>query len=117
VLNSKNSKGDFKMHKTVLLTVSACLLLMLTACDDRSADRQAILAAVPAHLRNCFGDVVTPRLPASGPISRRQIVTLVAQLRESEVARTQCGRQLLAFYDAQASVYNRPMGLRLPFFR
>lgn len=105
------------MHKAILPMVCASLLTMLTACETPS-DRQALLAAVPADLRNCFGEVVVPRLPPQGqPISRRQIVALVAQLRESEQARTLCGRRLLLFYDTQASVLNRREGFQLPFFR
>jgi hypothetical protein len=115
-MNWKTYEGDFKMHRTMSLLASAFLLMTLTACDEFS-DRQVLLAAVPGDLRTCFGEVVAPQLPPPGqPVTRRQIVELVGRLRESEVARTQCGRRLLAFYDTQRDVYNRPWSVFL-FFR
>jgi hypothetical protein len=61
------------------------------------------LAPVPGDLRICF-DRLVPR-PPGGDLTRKQMFRIVADLRASEDAKSACGKRLLAWYDAQASVY------------
>jgi hypothetical protein len=54
---------------------------------------------VPGDLKACFANVV-PR-PAAGDMTRQQAFALIASLKRSELAKSQCGRRLIAFYEAQ----------------
>lgn len=104
------------MFKPAYRTLMTCAFLpmLLIGCGEEHLDRQALLAAVPSDLRVCFGEVVEPQLPPPGqPLTRRQILALVEFLHSDRVRRTHCGRQLIAFYDAQAAVYNRRQGFFL----
>jgi hypothetical protein len=108
------------MRKRIFPTLIACAFLpmLLIGCGEEFSDRQAILAAIPDEHRACFGEVIEPQLPPAGqPLSRRQVLALVDYLHTDRVRRTHCGRQLIAFYDAQRQVYNRREGFRLPFSR
>lgn len=39
-------------------------------------------------------------MPPEGPMSKSQTIALIAALRKSEVAKSQCGKRLIAFYEA-----------------
>jgi hypothetical protein len=57
----------------------------------------AQLPDVPADIRTCFAKLVPA--PVATKLTNRDLVQLVADLRASEYAKTDCGRRLLAFYD------------------
>lgn len=53
---------------------------------------------VPADLALCF-DSLTPAPGKKGqPITKAQTQALIIALRTSEVAKSRCGKRLLAFY-------------------
>jgi hypothetical protein len=54
---------------------------------------------VPAGVEACFAKYV--KLPP-GPLNRKAVVRLIAELKRSEVAKSQCGRRLLGFYNSIA---------------
>jgi hypothetical protein len=76
---------------------------VLSGCDDEI--KHITLAPVPAELKTCFGQFVP--MPAKGAMSRRQVAALIAALKESELAKSQCGQRLIGFYETQAEVYSR----------
>lgn len=89
----------------VLLT-SAFLLTSLTGCatfgnsaSSISAASAANLPPVPGYLRRCFNEVVVIPGERGTPLTREQAVTTLGELSASELRKTDCGRQLLAFYD------------------
>lgn len=87
--------------KTKSLLASACLLLTLTGCVHSGAE--ITLAPVPAELKGCFSGTVP--MPTPGALSRRQVVQLIADLKRSELQKSQCGRRLIAWYETQAREY------------
>jgi hypothetical protein len=85
------------------LLASACLLLTLTACAGSGTVRSPSLAPIPADLKVCFNRTVPA--PPPGPLSRKQVVDLIAKLKQSEAAKTYCGRRLIGWYETQAKEY------------
>jgi len=55
------------------------------------------MPAMPSDLPACFGRLVTA--PKLGPMTKREVYTLITQLRRSELEKAQCGERALAFYD------------------
>jgi hypothetical protein len=39
-------------------------------------------------------------MPPEGALSKGETIKLIATLRKSEVAKSQCGKRLIAFYEA-----------------
>lgn len=81
----------------------ACLLTSLGGCATSGsipALQQEPLPAVPTHLRTCFQQVTG--LPA-GAWTSAQTAEVIGKLRKSELDKTDCGRQLLQFYDEVAA--------------
>jgi hypothetical protein len=74
----------------------------LSGCDEV---KHITLAPVPADLKVCFGQFVP--MPGKGAMSRQQTAALIAELKRSELAKSQCGQRLIGFYETQAEVYSR----------
>jgi hypothetical protein len=77
------------------------MLTTLAGCATFSAGRDehvASLSPVPRDLRSCFNKL-TP-MPPEGALSKGETIKLIATLRKSEVAKSQCGKRLIAFYEA-----------------
>lgn len=73
---------------------------MLTACASSGPSRAGLtLAQIPADIRACLAKVVPAPLP--GAMSRAQAAALMAAFRKSDLAKTHCGKRLIAWYDAQ----------------
>ncbi|MPZ19512.1 MAG: hypothetical protein GEV06_16570 [Luteitalea sp.] len=54
---------------------------------------------MPADVQTCFSQYV--KAP-KGPLSKRAVVRLIAELKRSEVAKSRCGRRLIGFYNSIA---------------
>lgn len=81
-----------------LFAKTLVLLAFLTGCTaPQGPVIKPDLPPVPAALRACFDGVTT--LPADNQWTSEVVADVVATLRVSELAKTDCGRQLLAFYD------------------
>jgi hypothetical protein len=50
-------------------------------------------------MQACFTTMV-PK-PPKGEITRQQAYNIIAALKRSELAKSQCGKRLIAFYEAQ----------------
>lgn len=76
--------------------------LLLAGCVTTGAGTKisATLPAVPADVRTCFDELVPP--PTAAKMTNQQIVKLIADLRQSELGKSGCGKRLLAFYDSLA---------------
>jgi hypothetical protein len=78
-------------------------MLTLTACATSGSNTpvppQVSLAAVPADMKACFSSMV-PK-PPKGEITRQQAYNIIAALKRSELVKSQCGKRLIAFYEAQ----------------
>lgn len=79
--------------------ISTSLLVALAACATPRVEQPEApqLPPVPTHIRACFSGVTS--LPAGDGWTSEVVAEVIAELRVSELAKTDCGRQLLAFYD------------------
>ncbi len=81
-----------------MLVASVCLALTLSGCATFGNKLPApVYPELPADLRLCF-DKEVPQ-PKEGPLTKKQVITLIASLKASEVEKTACGKRLIAFYD------------------
>lgn len=72
------------------------MALTLTGCATSGLVKPSY-PVLPADLRVCFNETV----PApKGPMSKGQVLNLIAALKESETAKTDCGARLISFYDS-----------------
>lgn len=83
--------------------ISLAPMLALGACVTTGTGTKinANLPTVPADIRTCFDKLVPA--PMVTKLTNRDLVQLVADLRASEYAKTDCGKRLLAFYDAMTA--------------
>lgn len=76
--------------------------MTLTGCVHSGTS--ASLGPLPADLKTCF-DRIVPRPGQPGTeLTRQQIWRLVGDFRKSEIAKSQCGKRLIAWYETQAGV-------------
>jgi hypothetical protein len=52
---------------------------------------------VPTDIVKCFDELVPP--PKRGTMTQEQTFTLIAALKRSEKAKSQCGKRLIAWYE------------------
>lgn len=95
--------------KPARLTVIVLTPLLLMACGVSGPRPEIRLAEVPADIRRCFDDLVA-RPPGKGAMSSREVVSLIGRLRLSEEAKSDCGKRLIALYDAQAEALAKAEG-------
>lgn len=81
-----------------MLIVSALVALTLTSCVSfGSKQLSPLYPELPSDLRICF-DQEVPR-PKEGPLTKRQTMVLIGELKKSETTKTACGIRLIQFYD------------------
>lgn len=75
---------------------SALVALTLTGCVTSGRLTKPVYPELPADLRVCFDEAI----PAPhGPMTKGQVFGLIASLKKSETAKTDCGKRLVTFYD------------------
>ena len=78
---------------------AALSVMTLSACAGSGHNLTAVAPqSVPADIRACFDELVPA--PPPGPMTKAQVMRLIADLKRSELEKSQCGRRLLAFHDA-----------------
>ncbi|MGN6552083.1 MAG: hypothetical protein ACTHJ3_19635 [Pararhizobium sp.] len=77
--------------------VSALVALTLTGCAT-SGVKPAVYPELPSDVRLCFNTEVPA--PKPGALSKKQVIELIAALKQSEASKTECGKRLISFYDA-----------------
>jgi hypothetical protein len=82
--------------------VSVLTLLLLTGCAASGARlaEQPPPQAIPADLRTCFDKLVP--VPQQASMTVADVLELVGKLKRSELEKSQCGKRLIKFYDANA---------------
>lgn len=76
----------------------AALSLCLSGCilsEPGKPDVSVSLPKAPEYYRSCFRQLTPEPI---GNLNRERVVTLIAQLRQSEKRKSQCGRDLLDWY-------------------
>lgn len=75
------------------------MALTLTSCATFGNKTVApVYPTLPADLRVCFQEQVPA--PKAGPLSKGQVMNLIASLKKSEAEKTECGRRLIGFYES-----------------
>lgn len=77
------------------------MALTLSGCVTFGAKPvEPVYPELPADLRVCFSTTVAP--PSAGPMPKKRVIRLIADLKKSETQKTACGNRLIAFYDSLA---------------
>ncbi len=76
-------------------------LALLSGCKEQN-DYRFVLERIPVHYKSCFEQIV--RIP-DGPLSKKQLLTLVMDLRKSELRLQRCGRGAVKWVEAQHNAY------------
>ena len=71
-------------------------------CTPRLQKTTVSLPKAPSYYRACFAKL-TP-IPVNS-LTRQKVVRLVAALRRSEKAKSQCGKDVLSWYDTVRLTY------------
>ncbi len=71
--------------------------MMLTGCATSGAPK---LQKLPAEYAECFGDLVG--VPPPGSMSQAKVFAIIAALKKSELAKSQCGMRLIQYYEGLA---------------
>ena len=90
------------MTRISKVAFSTVAVLALVACTPVAPKPGVALPRAPAYYLACFNKL-TP-IPAED-LTRSKVVELVAQLRKSELAKSRCGKDLLAWYDKVSSSF------------
>jgi hypothetical protein len=61
------------------------------------------LAPIPGDIVTCFDSIVPA--PKQATLTKRDIVRLIGDLKKSEQSKSQCGKRLIGYYDAQREVF------------
>jgi len=64
-----------------------------------------VVAPLPADLTLCFSKT-TPKPDPAKPMTRADVLRLIARLRRSEMELTACGKRLQAFYNQILNAQN-----------
>ena len=83
------------------LVLVAAFGLMAGTCEQNK-DYRYMLEKMPAHYRACAEKVV--KIP-DGPLTYKQLLSLTAELRQSEQRQNRCLKGAIAWADAQWSAY------------
>jgi hypothetical protein len=82
---------------------SALVLTTLSGCATSGSKTTApttTLAPVPSDMDACFSRFV-PKPPKGQPSTKQQAYNLIGALKRSELEKSQCGKRLIQFYEAQ----------------
>lgn len=88
-----------KMLLKIALAITLTMGLMAGSCQVREPGKPAVTVNLPkpsAYYLACFNKL-TP-IPTSD-LTREKVILLVAELRKSEKAKSQCGKDLLDWYE------------------
>jgi hypothetical protein len=79
----------------------------LTGCvgfgQPVAKDSRVQLAVVPGDIRACLKKEMAP--PPPNAKTREEVAEYIAAFRKHDVAKTHCGKRVIAWYDAQAARY------------
>lgn len=75
--------------------------MILTGCANFGAKTSPVksLTPIPGDLVRCFNQLVPA--PQVGPKTKADAVQLIVALKKSEGQKSDCGKRLIRFYEAQ----------------
>lgn len=83
------------------MIASVFLVMTLSGCATSGRFVEPSYPELPADLRVCFTDTVPA--PKAGPMSKADVIKMIAALKLSETTKADCGTRLIAFYDNLAT--------------
>lgn len=82
-----------------MLIASALVTMTLSGCASFGSKAiEPSYPTLPVDLQTCF-DTTVPA-PKPGPMTKRKVIMLIAELKKSEAEKTECGKRLIAFYES-----------------
>lgn len=75
--------------------------MTLTGCVTSGSN--VSLAPVPGDIVACFNKLVPA--PKPGPMSKKEVVSLIGKLKGSELEKSLCGKRLIQWYETQRKVF------------
>lgn len=79
------------------LLIGALLAVISGCATTPSPVIKPALPPVPSHIKICFAHTV--ELPSAHQWNSAKVAEVIARLRQSELSKTRCGKQLIAFYE------------------
>ena len=80
------------------------IALTLGGCVT-SGSNGTSLAPIPGDIVTCFDSIVPA--PKKQELTKKDIVRLIGDLKKSEMSKSQCGKRLIGYYDAQREVFDK----------
>ncbi len=74
---------------------------MLTLAGCATSGGRSALPPIPLDIKLCFDTAVAA--PKPGAMTKADVIKLVAALKLSDDAKTECGRRLIVFYESMAA--------------
>lgn len=85
------------------------MVTTLSACNGSSASVKFVeLPDVPRDVRQCFHRLVPE--PTAKTMSTKQVMSLIVELRRSELEKAQCGTRVISMWDDYRSAYGANEG-------
>lgn len=77
------------------------MALILSGCATfgKNGTEPNKLATIPGEIVRCFNQLVPA--PQVGPKTKADVVQLIVALKKSERQKSDCGKRLIGFYEAQ----------------
>jgi hypothetical protein len=95
----------YQLKKVLIVGIACAFAVFFAGCQHKGHPGLGVtLPKAPAHYEACFkklSDIPT------GTLTRSKVVALVAELRKSELAKSRCGKDLLAWYSAVQKAYKK----------
>lgn len=83
---------------TKVFALLSCVALAGCVTTGTTAVVETRLPPIPAGITSCLNHLV----PAPTRGDKAAVVRLIAELRRNDVAKTRCGKRLIAFYESIA---------------
>lgn len=82
--------------------------MTLSACNTSSSVKFVELPTLPLDVKLCFERVV--KSPQAQTMTTKQVMSLIAKLRKSELEKAQCGTRVVKMWEDYRTAYATPEG-------
>lgn len=80
--------------------------MTLGACNDSSSVKFVELPGLPRDVKTCFERLVPA--PKAQTMTSKQVFSLIADLRKSELEKAQCGSRVVSMWEDYRTAYATP---------
>lgn len=93
----------YQLKKVLIVGIACAFAVFFAGCQTKGHPALGVaLPHAPAYYEACFKKLTD--IP-TGTLTRSKVVVLVAELRKSELAKSRCGKDLLAWYGTVVKAY------------